>query len=322
VGLSQGIVRGAAGTPEIPELVLRVAIPAGESVLSVEVEAVETRVLGPGLRVSAVPMVSEGGMSVPWTGAAWEGTDRFEPELSGSSRTSGYREGYRIESVVVSPIGYRGTTGELRVCERFVVRVQVGPSPGVEEALVRRRAPRTPRSEREARVRASVDWMVPLGSWGLESERARGDGSEVSERPSLEGSGVDLVIVTPEDLAPSFATLAAWKTSTGLRTEVRTLEWVVSTYEAADVPARIRAFLRDAYVHWGIEYAILGGDTEVLPIGYALSRYQTDAAGALIACDYYMACLDGDWNADGDHLLGEGPRAGFTDDLADLEPDI
>ena len=33
-------------------------------------------------------------------------------------------------------------------------------------------------------------------------------------------------------------------------------------------------------------------------------------------------CLDGDWNADGDALFGEGFWQGFEDDLADLYPDV
>jgi hypothetical protein len=234
-------------------------------------------------------------------------------------RTSGFRDGFRIEVLRIAPFALHAASGTLRIHDRIRVRVTTGAASGEPSHLERRRTPRTTRADRIARVRASVDWM--LGEPGPETLVPRGRVFRPTRQPSLEGSGVDLVVVTSAALEGAFDEFVAWKNALGTRTVVRTIEWIVATYEAPDVSARIREFLRDAYVHWGIEYAILAGDTNVLPIRYAVSRYN-NPDGALIACDYYMACLDGDWNANGNHLVGEGPRPGVEDDLADLQPDI
>lgn len=313
--LSGPLAPPEVGQPEIPDLILEVAVPAARTIHYVATSPLDVRHVRD-LAVRETPDPT-GRAATPDASAHAESA--WQPAHEPSVVTTGFRDGYRILAVRVSPLRYQASSASLEVWERFTVRLEVGAATEAPDALVRLREPRTSRAERERRLEDDVDWV--LETVPETSLAPRGGAFRPTEAPSLEGSGVDLVIVTPAFMAPAFDELVAWKNATGVRTVVRTTEWVVSNYEAPDVPARIRAFLRDAYVHWGIEFAILGGDTNVLPIRYATSRYNAPE-GAFVACDYYMSCLDGDWNANGNHLVGEGPRTGIVDDEADLEPDI
>ena len=65
----------------------------------------------------------------------------------------------------------------------------------------------------------------------------------------------------------------------------------------------VRNYIRDAYAKWGVEWVLLGGDTDVIPARHGFVTFYT---GEQIPTDMYFACLDGSWNADGDSLWGEG----------------
>jgi hypothetical protein len=117
-----------------------------------------------------------------------------------------------------------------------------------------------------------------------------------------------------------FQRLADWKTQTGTPAVVRTLSFIRSQYPfGVDDADRVRQFIRDAYSRWGTKWVLLGGDTDELPTRYA---YTTFYGGENIACDMYFQCLDGNWNADGDSIFGEGADNTTLGDNCDLLPDV
>lgn len=80
---------------------------------------------------------------------------------------------------------------------------------------------------------------------------------------------------------------------------------VISDYEKFnDTQAKIRNFIRDAYVNWGIEYVLIGGDDDIIPAKYLYFGYHK---GEHIhgPSDLYYACLDGNYNSDEDDKWGE-----------------
>jgi hypothetical protein len=120
-----------------------------------------------------------------------------------------------------------------------------------------------------------------------------------TEGPSLDGPAVEQVIVAPDWLASGYAALAEWETRRGIPTVVRTLSWIEANYEGFDLAARIRSFLRDAHDLWGTRYAILGGDVDDVPTRLVPWEAET------IPSDLYYACLDREWNEDGDEIFAE-----------------
>ena len=121
------------------------------------------------------------------------------------------------------------------------------------------------------------------------------------------------VIVAPTSLAANFQPLADWKTSRGVVARVVTTEFIEEQYPCGNQVVSVRSFLRDAYKTWGIKYALLGGDVELIGcrmVKTKVHEYETMPA------DLYFASFEGNWNADGDNVFGE------VSDNVDLDPEI
>jgi len=73
-----------------------------------------------------------------------------------------------------------------------------------------------------------------------------------------------------------------------------------------DLPARIREFCRDAYLDWGIEYVLIGGDDEWIPAREMDYYYEGD-----VESDLYWSNLDNTFNDDYDDDWGEEGDTGF-----------
>ncbi|MFH1300364.1 MAG: C25 family cysteine peptidase, partial [Planctomycetota bacterium] len=142
------------------------------------------------------------------------------------------------------------------------------------------------------------------------AETSHATGFDPTDRPSLQGSPVDMVILTEDswidgtefdgDMTVAFQVWADWRTKTGTPTVVRTLSWIREIYTAGDDPERIREFLKEAYSLWGTDFVILGGDVEVIPSRTSL--YDTPQANEEPdpSSDWYYAGLDSDWDSDDD----------------------
>lgn len=181
----------------------------------------------------------------------------------------------------------------------------------------------------EARIRAGlrsrvanpadVDRFVPQPAPRPQALAKVATPRQVTGEPSLDGNGVQYLIVTPEALVPSFEKLASWKRRRGVRTEIRTIEWIESrTRHGVDQAELLRNFLAEAYQLWGVEYVLLAGDTDLLTPRIAFSLV---FGGSTTPSEMYFSCLDGTWNADSDDRWGEGslvPGPGESDIVPEL----
>jgi len=136
--------------------------------------------------------------------------------------------------------------------------------------------------------------------------------------PTRDGKPVEFLIITSDLLAPSFAPLADWKTQTGVPAIVRPLSAVIADHPVAfDDAERVRLEIRDAWAA-GAKWVLLGGDASVVPKRLARSSF---FGGNDIPTDLYFQCLDGDWDANGNHIYGEAAFA-VPSDNADLVPEV
>lgn len=145
-----------------------------------------------------------------------------------------------------------------------------------------------------------------------------------SAQAALLPADVPYVIITSEDLAAAFEPLASFKTGLDLPTRVVTLDWIATQVTPGfDEPATIRAFLQEARNAWGTRYVLLGGTTNVVPTRWITNTYYPPNGSTLIPADIYYAALDGDWDGDGDGVLGEPwLSAENPGDGADLAPEL
>jgi len=134
--------------------------------------------------------------------------------------------------------------------------------------------------------------------------------------PTLPSWGADYIIITSEELAEAFNRLLDWRAKKGMRGEIFTVEWITSVYPGADQPEKIRNFIKDAYERWGVSFVLLGGNQYIVPMRMAYQPMGYPQYGDSVPTDLYYACLDGDWNPDGDNQWGEWP------DTVDFLPDV
>jgi hypothetical protein len=300
-----------AGRPDLPWIGERVELPAGTRVGRVEVMAVETAPVAEGVRLPAARVPSPG--LGPIERSAFDPRhvehDGVEPAMPVELGAQGFQAGIPMAELRVSPLRWRPRGGALERIVGLRVRLVLESSP--EVPLVR---------FREAGVGAAATDRGNLGLHAAGSRRPPAEPFRPTQLPSLEGSPVEYVIITDEAQQPEFQRLADWKTATGVPAVVRTLSFIKSEYPyGSDDAERIRMFLRDAYQRWGTRWVLLGGDTEVLPTRFPFTLFY---GGNYIASDLYYSCLDGNWNADGDSIYGEGYFSpSQPGDAADLFPE-
>jgi hypothetical protein len=278
---------------------------------------VEFRVLPPGVRVTGYEVICEDWVAAQGhPGKASAAPDAFSSEEGTAAGDaggllyvgSGSLFGYNLLAVAAE----RRRAGEDGPEELESMRLRVDLEGGDAGLTVTRRSVLTDRFLKKA-LHEALGIDVSSGA----SYKVTGASDCISEAPSLDGSAVDCVIVTSDSLASEFERLAAWHGLMGVRTAVRTVAWIESRYPGSDTPERIRNFLKDAYTNWGTIYALMGGDPVVVPmrvLEYGWLWNFTAETADEIAVDCYYSNLDGDWNADGDGLFGEG--GSFSDDDA------
>ncbi|MCP4545151.1 MAG: hypothetical protein GY835_01645 [bacterium] len=154
-------------------------------------------------------------------------------------------------------------------------------------------------------------------------DRAVGGEDFPMEIPNIEGSLVEMVIVTIDSMVDLCEDFAEAKTRMGIPTAIRTVEWISTHYpHGSDRPEMIRNFVIDAYEKWGIKYLLLVGDSDQIPPRYVYTEIFSPFA--LSPTDLYYGCLDGDWNADHDNNWGEALDLGGhgDDDQTDFLPEV
>jgi hypothetical protein len=133
------------------------------------------------------------------------------------------------------------------------------------------------------------------------------------------GAGYDMLIITLSDFVSSFQPLKEYHDSTGISTEIHTLDMI-----GASDPHTIRDYIRQEYLGNGIQYVLIGADDNFIP---ALDMYVVSWEGTGAIAEYdmpgdiYFSCLDGTFNYDNDAFWGE-PTDGEDGGDIDLFPDV
>jgi hypothetical protein len=294
--------------PSLPFRSLSVLIPMGEDVVSFGLVDIRTVELSGSVELDAFEgmLLDDGtvrGVGLGIDEATGDGSvfPAWKVRHTGTSQW----KGYTIATFEVYPVSYDLDSGRLTVDEDLTLVVETAPVEGEKVVATRQRHIDGFRESAEREVRKLVENPADIGSYIFEEIIVdEGDrGFLPAYQPGLEGSAVNYLIVTDSAMEAEFQRLADWKTLKGVPTVVRTIEWIEQNYwSGADLAESVRNFIREAYEKWGVEYVLLGGDTDVIPARFGYTTFYT---GDQIPTDMYFSCLDGTWNADGDSLWGE-----------------
>lgn len=128
----------------------------------------------------------------------------------------------------------------------------------------------------------------------------------------------EYLIITNPPMDTVFERLADWKTKKGIKTELRTVDWITSHYSGVDNAEKIRNYIK-TLADSSVSYVLLAGDTDVIPhrFAYAMTcEFGGHPREDSLPCDLYYADLQGDWDFNDNNVYGE------VGDSIDLYPDI
>lgn len=122
------------------------------------------------------------------------------------------------------------------------------------------------------------------------------------------------ILITSRELMPSFKDLITWKRQKGYKVIAKTVDEILaeiprgndvdSLYD--DAPARIRTFLRGLNTEYGPCYVTIGGDATHVParMGYSYTNFG-DRDWGHFPSDWYYAELNSDWDSNKNGIFGE-----------------
>ena len=316
------------GKPVLPVNYHNLLIPAGSNNSHLQLVPLKTRIIELPSELSlALPEVDSQGVSVDYN-FLQSSDNRFPANWNSPSNVSVYK-GYSLASISSYPlravIDENGNYVALELLEQYEIILVEGEINIQDFVATRQRQIPGEKQKIEAALAKIVDNPEMISAY------MREEGTQISpiesghnpERvPGLDGSPVSYLIITNNELESTFQQLADYRTSIGMPAAVRTIEWIESNCRnGADIQETIRFFISDAYEQWGLEYVVIGGDTDVVPARF-IKDYLYGAAGYTeIPADLYFACLDGNWNGDGDDTYGEVSTT-YGDDLCDMASEV
>ncbi len=254
-----------------------------------------------------------------------------------------YFSGAKISSIVFNPIRYNPVTGTIKYIKKVEITLifEDDIDTSVKPARLSERSFQLIKNRIKNQVENPSDVDLYFQVNKINRELNKTENFNSTEIPSLVGNNIDYVVITNETLKTKFEEISDWKTKKGLPSVVRTVEWIYDHYSGSDGAERIRNFIIDANTKWGTIWFLLGGDANIVPLRYAwhspFNHWQLldlIPNGEFIPTDMYYACLDGNWNADGDATFGEGSYNRNNDgtfsfvgnsaqiDNVDLGPDV
>ncbi len=290
VGLDGSTCAGTPGSPALPGITLRIALPEGFRATGVRIIASDIVEL-PGeyvvLPCQPPRPIGDGGDPADFVGpdpAAYRSTEvhpRRMVELLGQTDLAGQS----MAVVRFHPVRYVPATESLELATRIEVAIE-----GEKEYECGDYLPARIPGGRAARLEDEVRRLVANPEDVVVRERPGGT------RPTsrLQVGAFRYVIVTDWSWIDEWTPLADWRTKRGAPSTLVSTNWIYAAGYPGSQLEQIRAFIEDAHASWGAVDFLLGADTHVIPFhvrtvevpGYSIDDIPNDT---------YFADYDDDW---------------------------
>lgn len=120
------------------------------------------------------------------------------------------------------------------------------------------------------------------------------------------------VIITCDSLVSSFQPLADWKKVKGLQAKIITTEYINQNYPGTTSQLKIKNCLYDLYQNHGLQYALLGGDDQIVPVQYCwvdleLNNQYAYPIHKFVPVDMFYSNFNNnfEWNENNNDTIGE-----------------
>jgi len=286
---------GDPNKPTLPVKGAYILLPPKTTMTSIKASYSDQKSLGEGFNIPINPNqipILKNGLTASYSLKQDEFTceSQYPGQLFSEIGTYNFR-GYTILVLSLFPIQYTPTSGELVYYPEITISVETVKDESLNKLY------RGFEKDRSA-VKSKIDnpSMIKTYTDILDTQ--------------IVSEGYDLLILTSRDLASGFESLQKFHNARGIKTKIKTIHDVGSNNTEI-----LRAFLRDEYMNYGIEYLLLGGDHDTVPTKLL---YAIDCD---IPSDLYYSCLDGPYNYDGDDHWGEptdGEGGGDVDLFAEI----
>jgi hypothetical protein len=149
--------------------------------------------------------------------------------------------------------------------------------------------------------------------------------------PTLFLDQYDLVIISPSEFLGELQPLVDHKNSKSVNTTLKTTEAIYSEYNGYDQAEKIKYFIKDAIETWGIDYVLLVGSIDKLPIRktWFFQKHHEYYWNETILSDLYYSDIYDEygefcsWDSNNNGMYGESYRnCPGVDDIVDLYPDV
>jgi hypothetical protein len=302
------------GKPMLPARCFMIALPPGAEVLSVGfIESNLIEVQGRYQIIPASPFLPQDNDEdmVKECLDLWQrnyditySSDKAFPENAGEYLGTGGLRKYTFIRVAYFPFSYQPRSGRLILRPSLTVSIDYN-LPMLRDQEYERMLVDTKGDRLASRLFVNYaeirELYLPLGT------------------PEPPKQNYEYVIITTDALITAVSSLVTWKETLGYSVNVVTTSWIEGSYSGSDLEEKIRAFLIDKYIDWGIEYVLIAGDVDVIPMRHCFpdpSNHNPNSSYSPPS-DYYYADLTGDWDSDGDGYHGE-----YNEDNVDFIPEV
>lgn len=302
------------GSPQLPTKTIRLSVPynAANFKVTYRVEGITERIVSaPVLPVQKPVTTNATTEDVAFTApdsSIYQSSDEW-PAKRCKYVENGYLYGSnQIVAISIYPITYCGATGKLFISNSISVTLSYDIV--AESALGIKPIFSTDKTADVAKV---VENGSQVAMFAPKNEtRAYADNGNAKR--------LDYCVITNRELAPSFNRLIGWKRQKGYVAEVFCIEDILADKSVAngdeisginDNAGKLRWFLRNLYVQRNLEYALLAGDSKILPIRYGYGSESSPAP-----TDLYFSDFSGNWDSNKNGKYGE------NGDKLDFYPEI
>ena len=286
---------GEEGMPLLPHYSAELLLPQGHIIKNIEVvsvtysESVTGINLIPASRPFPISEPAPAGYFPEENRRVYGSTDPFPARPTGNFSTQKLG-GYHIGVFTILPLQFMPQQQAVRYIEEITLNIETAPAENNLNAGFSESAAK--------RMQSIVDNPEAISTYHFSNLR--------------NGDEADLLLISSQELMDAFAGYIDYKIKRGFIVNTITTEEILVTYTGADDAEKVRNCIIDQYENYGIQYVLLGGDSDGNnPAGNIVPHrgfYINNGYGTTddhLPSDMYFACLDGNWDTDGDGKYGE-----------------